>query len=647
MKKKVVTVGSLLVALGIVYGDIGTSPLYVMKAILATNNGYPTSDVVLGGVSLVFWTLTLQTTIKYVILTLKADNKGEGGIFSLYTLVRKKARWLLIPAVIGGAALLADGMITPPVTVTSAIEGLNIVLPLSTDSIILIVILILTVLFFLQRFGSAKIGKVFGPVMFIWFSMLAILGIIQITSFPEIIKALNPYYAIHLLITSPESTYVLGAVFLCTTGAEALYSDLGHCGRYNIYYTWVLVKTCLILNYLGQGAYLMKNAGKLISENPFFLVMPDWFVIIGVVIATLAAIIASQALISGSFTLISEAIKLNLFPRLHVRYPNDEKGQLYIPAVNYILYIGCALLVLYFKKSENMESAYGLAITVTMLMTTILLSQYIRFNKKKPILGIIVFVVFGIIEGSFLYANIFKIFSGGYITIIIAGLLIFIMYIWIYGSRIKKRYSEFNDILKYKDKFKAIKEDKEIPLYSTNLVYLTKSYKWNEVENKILYSIFNKLPKRSKYYWFVNISVTDEPYTEKYQVKTIVENQIFSVRFKLGFRVDQGINVLLRQVIQELVATGELEFVPKEYMISDDDRPTVGDFKFVILEESLSNESRLSTWDSFVISFKLAIKKLTVSPAKWFGIDTSIVEVEKAPITIGNRCKPSKLIRIK
>lgn len=647
MKKKVVTVGSLLVALGIVYGDIGTSPLYVMKAILATNNGYPTSDVVLGGVSLVFWTLTLQTTIKYVILTLKADNKGEGGIFSLYTLVRKKARWLLIPAVIGGAALLADGMITPPVTVTSAIEGLNIVLPLSTDSIILIVILILTVLFFLQRFGSAKIGKVFGPVMFIWFSMLAILGIIQITSFPEIIKALNPYYAIHLLITSPESTYVLGAVFLCTTGAEALYSDLGHCGRYNIYYTWVLVKTCLILNYLGQGAYLMKNAGKLISENPFFLVMPDWFVIIGVVIATLAAIIASQALISGSFTLISEAIKLNLFPRLHVRYPNDEKGQLYIPAVNYILYIGCALLVLYFKKSENMESAYGLAITVTMLMTTILLSQYIRFNKKKPILGIIVFVVFGIIEGSFLYANIFKIFSGGYITIIIAGLLIFIMYIWIYGSRIKKRYSEFNDILKYKDKFKAIKEDKEIPLYSTNLVYLTKSYKWNEVENKILYSIFNKLPKRSKYYWFVNISVTDEPYTEKYQVKTIVENQIFSVRFKLGFRVDQGINVLLRQVIQELVATGELEFIPKEYMISDDDRPTVGDFKFVILEESLSNESRLSTWDSFVISFKLAIKKLTVSPAKWFGIDTSIVEVEKAPITIGNRCKPSKLIRIK
>ncbi|GAB6169354.1 KUP/HAK/KT family potassium transporter [Clostridium carnis] len=645
MKKSTVTIGSLLVALGIVYGDIGTSPLYVMKAILATNGGYSSAEVILGGVSLVFWTLTLQTSIKYVIFTLKADNNGEGGIFSLYTLVRKKAKWLIIPAVIGGAALLADGMITPPVTVTSAIEGLNVILPLSTDKIIILVILIITLLFSLQRFGTAKIGKIFGPIMFIWFLMLAILGVIQIAQFPQIIKALNPYYAIKLLINSPESTYVLGAVFLCTTGAEALYSDLGHCGRKNIYYTWILVKTCLILNYLGQGAWLILNSGNKIVENPFFSIMPKWFIFIGIVIATLAAIIASQALISGSFTLISEAIKLNLFPRLHVRYPEDEKGKLYIPSINYLLYIGCVVLVLFFKKSEHMEAAYGLAITITMLMTTILLWQYMKHIKKKPILATFLLLVFVLIEGSFLYANLFKLLHGGYITLIIAGVIIFIMYIWIYGSNIKKRYNEFSNIEDYLDKFNSIKNDTEIPLYSTNIVYLTKGSNWAKIENKILFSIFNKLPKRCKFYWFINIEVTDEPYTKEYEVKTISENQIFSVKFRLGFRVNQGVNILLREVIKELIASGELEFKPKDYMISTDSNPTVGDFKFILLEETISNESELSSWDSFITSFRIQLKKFTVSPDKWFGIDTSIVEFEKAPITIGN--KPNiNLVRI-
>lgn len=643
--KNSVTIGSLLVALGIVYGDIGTSPLYVMNAIIAANGGYSSVDVILGGVSLVFWTLTLQTSIKYVIFTLRADNNGEGGIFSLYTLVRKKAKWLIIPAVIGGAALLADGMITPPVTVTSAIEGLNIILPLHINTIILLVIIIITLLFSMQRFGTSKIGKIFGPIMLIWFVMLATLGIVQILQYPQIFKALNPYYAINLLTTSPESTYFLGAVFLCTTGAEALYSDLGHCGRKNIYITWILVKTCLILNYLGQGAWLITRAGDKIVGNPFFAIMPRWFLLFGIIIATLAAIIASQALISGSFTLISEAIKLNLFPRLHVRYPEDEKGKLYIPSINYFLYVGCVLLVLYFKKSENMEAAYGLAITITMIMTTILLWQYIKHIKKRPILSTVLLTMFILIEGSFLYANIFKLFHGGYITLIIAGLIIFVMYIWIHGGNIKKRYNEFSNINDYLVKFKAIKDDTELPLYSTNIVYLTSSNNFDKIENKILYSIFNKLPKRCKFYWFVNIEVTDEPYTKEYEVKTISKNQIFSVRFKLGFRVDHGINILLREAIQQLIANGELEFTPKEYMINSDSTPTVGDFKFVLLEETVSNESELSSWDNFITSFRILIKKLTVSPDKWFGIDTSIVEIEKAPITIGNKVR-SKLTRI-
>lgn len=636
MNKKI-TVASLLVALGIVYGDIGTSPLYVMKSMLGVDNGYVSRELILGGVSLVFWTLTLLTTIKYVMITLEADNKGEGGIFSLYTLVRKNAKWLSIPAIIGGASLLADGMITPPVTVTSAIEGLTLVFPIETNGIIIIVISILTVLFLLQRFGTDVIGKMFGPMMVIWFLMLFVLGFTQVIQYPGIIKALNPYYGIHLLFTSPRSVYILGAVFLCTTGAEALYSDLGHCGKKNIHYTWIFVKICLVVNYLGQGAWLLLREGKVIESNPFFLIMPNWFVVTGTIVATMAAIIASQALITGSFTLVSEAIKLNMFPKLQVRYPNDDKGKIYIPAVNYLLYIGCVLLVFKFKKSENMEAAYGLAITITMLMTTILLNQYLRYNKKKKALSIIVFITFIIIEGSFLYANLFKFTHGGYVTIIISGALIFLMYIWIYGTKTRKRFSQYATILDFKNNLKSLKEDNELPLYATNLVYLTESQNYKEIERKIIYSIFNKQPKRAKFYWFINVKVTDEPYTTEYSVKTIVPNEAFSVQFKLGFRVDQKINIFLHQVIQELVKSGEIKYTPKDYMISYNGKCVVGDFKFVILEETLSNESQLSRWDNFIISTKLLIKRVTVSPAKWFGIDTSVVKVEKVPIIIGNK----------
>ena len=636
MKKKV-SIASLLIALGIVYGDIGTSPLYVMKSMLMVNNGEISRDLILGGISLVIWTLTLQTTIKYVMITLEADNKGEGGIFSLYTLVRKNSKWLLIPAVIGGASLLADGMITPPVTVTSAIEGLTLVFPIETQGIILIVIAILTILFLIQRFGTDVIGKLFGPMMVLWFSMLFILGFMQICSYPEIIKALNPYYGLHLIITSPQSIYILGAVFLCTTGAEALYSDLGHCGKRNIHYTWVFVKICLVINYLGQGAYLISREGMIILDNPFYLIMPHWFIVPGTIIATIAAIIASQALITGSFTLVSEAIKLNLFPKLQVRYPSNDKGKIYIPAVNMLLYIGCILLVFKFKKSENMEAAYGLAITITMLMTTILLTNYLNVNKNKKVLSCIVCGTFILIEGGFLYVNLFKFLHGGYVTVIIAGLLIFLMYIWIYGSIIRKRYKEYVNILDFKGHFKSLQEDKELPLYATNIVYLTESYKYRMIEKKVIYSIFNKEPKRAKFYWFVNIKVTDEPYTEEYVVRTIVPNQAYSVRFNLGFRVDQRINLFLYKVIQDLAKSGEIKYTPKKYMMNQDSEFILGDFKFVLLEEVLSNESELSRWDNFITSTKLSIKKITVSPQKWFGIDTSNVTIEKAPIIIGHK----------
>ncbi len=635
MNKKI-SIASLLVALGIVYGDIGTSPLYVVKSLIGVNNGLITKDIVYGGISLVFWTLTLQTTIKYILLTLQADNKGEGGIFSLYTLLRKRGKWLIVPAVIGGATLLADGMITPPITVTSAIEGLNLVIELKEATIVTMVVIILTLLFLIQRFGTDFIGRIFGPMMFIWFTMLAILGVSQIVHYKEIFAAINPYYGIKLLITSPKSVYLLGAVFLCTTGAEALYSDLGHCGRKNIHYTWIYVKICLLLNYFGQGAYLMAREGQVINENPFFLVMPTWFIVPGVIISTIAAIIASQALISGSFTLVSEAIKLNIFPKLQVRFPNEDKGKLYVPTINWILYIGCVILVVNFRKSSNMEAAYGLAITITMLMTTILLSQYIKFNKNKPILSKVILIVFGTIEISFLYANLFKFIHGGYVTIIISSILAFLMYIWIQGTNIKQRYTQWVKLANYKDQFKALKEDMTVPLFCTNLVYLSEAQIDGDIENKIIYSIFNKQPKRAKYYWFVNVKVTDEPYTKEYSLETIVPNEAYVINFKLGFIIDQRVNEFLSQIIQDLVQNKEIRITPRKYWMNYENRVTVGDFKFVMLEEILPNHTNLSKWDNFIISIKLLIKHFTISQAKWYGIDTSIVSVEKVPVIVGS-----------
>ena len=635
MKNKI-SIASLLVALGIVYGDIGTSPLYVVKSLIEANHGLITKNLVYGGVSLVFWTLTLQTSIKYVLLTLQADNKGEGGIFSLYTLLRKRGKWLIIPAVIGGASLLADGMITPPITVTSAIEGLNLVIDLKEATIVTIVVIILTLLFFIQRFGSDFIGRIFGPMMFIWFTMLAMLGISHIVNYAQVFAAINPYYGIKLLLTSPKSVYLLGAVFLCTTGAEALYSDLGHCGKRNIHYTWVYVKICLLLNYFGQGAYLMTREGEVIKNNPFFLVMPDWFILPGIIISTMAAIIASQALISGSFTLVSEAIKLNIFPKLQVRFPNEDKGKIYVPVINWALYIGCVILVVTFRKSSNMEAAYGLAITITMLMTTILLSQYVKFNKKKAILSKVILVVFGTIEISFLYANLFKFIHGGYVTIMISSTLVFLMYIWIKGTNIKQRYTQWVKLADYKNHFKALKEDISVPLFSTNLVYLSEAKIEGDIESKIIYSIFNKQPKRAKYYWFVNVKVSDEPYTKEYSVKTIVPNEAYVINLTLGFRVEQRVNEFLCQIIQELVENKEIKITPKKYWMNFENKVTVGDFKFVMLEEILPNHTNLSKWDNFIISSKLLVKHFTISQAKWYGIDTSVIRVEKVPVIVGS-----------
>ncbi len=643
------SLSGIIVTLGVVYGDIGTSPLYVMQSVIEGNGGLQniSENFILGALSLVFWTITILTTIKYVLITLKADNKGEGGIFSLFTLVRNRARWLIIPAMIGGSALLADGMLTPAVTVTSAIEGLDLIPSFKAlfgnneNSIITIVIIILSALFFIQHFGTDKIGKIFGPVMLVWFSTLAIFGVLNLSHNWTLLRALSPYYAINTLLSSENKSgfFILGSIFLSTTGAEALYSDLGHVGRKNIYGSWPFVKICLILNYFGQGAWILsaKNNSAFFGINglnPFYQMIPSTFLIFGIIISTLAAIIASQALISGSFTLVSEAIKLNLFPRLHTMYPSSSKGQLYLPSINKVLWIVCIGIVLYFRNSAHMEAAYGLSITVTMLMTTILLFNYLLKQKTPFFVAVFMLIFFGTLEFSFFIANIVKFMHGGFIAVLIALAILSVMYIWIKGYYIKMGLLENIPIENYKDQLNQLRQDVDRPKYTTNLVCLTSCSRPKHIERKIMYSILDKRPKKADVYWFVNIVVTDEPYVAEYTVDTFGTSYIVKVQLKLGFRVEQKLNVFLRQISTELVESGEIEIQSRTYTTMPDRK--VGDFRFLLIQEQLSYESELNFWDQLILKSKLFIKRFTVSPAKWFGLEHSDVDIENVPLFLGH-----------
>jgi KUP system potassium uptake protein len=636
-----VSFAGIHVALGIIYGDIGTSPLYVLNAI--TSGKTISEDLVIGSLSLIIWTLTLQTTIKYVILTLRADNRGEGGIFSLYALVRRRKRWLVIPAIIGGAALLADGMITPPISVTSAIEGLKQLPTLSNISqttIILIVLGILSVLFFLQQFGTDLIGRSFGPFMSLWFIMLATLGVVHLLGYPEILKAFDPQHGIRLLFSYPKGFYILGGVFLCTTGAEALYSDLGHCGKQNIRYSWILVKTCLVLNYLGQGAWLISNhEGKVITAemiaggfNPFYSLMPEWFLYFGIAIATGAAIIASQALISGSFTLISESMRLNLWPKLKINYPTEARGQLYIPSINLLLYLGCVGMVLYFQKAANMEGAYGLAITLCMIATSILFANYLVLHRTKPVFIYLYLLLYLTIEVSFLLANMEKLPHGGFIAVLVGGALFMVMYIWYRARKIKNRYVEFVRLDEYISKLQELSNDKSVPKYATHLVYLTSANNPKEIEHKIIYSILNRKPKRADIYWFVHVETLDDPYSSEYRVYHIVPNDIIRVEFRLGFRVQPRINLMFRKVVQDLVAHKEVNITSRYESLERSN--TVGDFSFVVMEKYLSQDNELPITERFIMKLHFWLKELSLSEERGFGLDTSTVIVEKFPLVI-------------
>ena len=626
----------LLMTLGIVFGDIGTSPLYVMKAIVSTGETLDT-DYILGALSCIIWTLTLQTTVKYVLIALRADNNGEGGILALYALLRRhRRRWIYVIAVIGASTLLADGVITPAITVTTAIEGLEGISP--DLPVMPVVIAIITVIFFVQRFGTEHIGRTFGTFMLLWFLLLGVAGAAALTACPQVLKAFNPYYAVRLLVESPSWFFILGAVFLCTTGAEALYSDLGHCGRRNITISWLFVKAMLILNYLGQGAWILANAGRITAGvNPFYAIVPQDMLLFAIVMATGAAIVASQALISGSFSILSEAMNLHFWPRMRIKHPTNVKGQLFIPAVNLTMYVGVVLTVLLFRDSSRMEAAYGLAITITMLMTTLLLGFYLRMSGTARAAALAFVGAYCVIEGIFLAANLSKFMAGGWFTLLIGGLLCFIMLVWVAALKIRRRHLSSKRTSDYYSIISDIKADDTIPKYASNLVYVNHSHGEGSVDDKLVYSIINKQPKRADHYWLLNLEFVDTPDTLEYTFTPLVKDTLFSVTMRIGFRIEPRVSLYLRQIVEDLVADGKLDLTSTYPSLRKNGIP--GDFRFVIIHRIYYPEDSHDRRQNLLMSLYAIIRKIGIDEPNALGLDTSVVVVERVPLIISSRAK--------
>lgn len=628
-----VSLWGLLITLGIVFGDIGTSPLYVMKAVLHTGETID-QRTILGALSCIIWTLTLQTTIKYVCVALRADNNGEGGILALYALLRRlKSKWIYILAIIGASTLLADGIITPAITVTTAIEGLESISP--HLPVIPITLAIITIIFFVQRFGTESIGKSFGVFMLLWFLLLGIVGIISITSYPLILKAFNPYYAALLLAKSPQWFLILGAVFLCTTGAEALYSDLGHCGKKNITISWAFVKTMLILNYLGQGAWVLSHVQTASTVNPFFSIMPQSMLFFAIIMATGAAIVASQALISGTFSILSEAMNLHFWPRMRIKHPTQVKGQLYIPVINLAMYIGVVLIILLFRNSSHMEAAYGLAITITMLMTTLLLGSYLHTKGVSRLIMILFIGAYCTIEGIFLAANLSKFLAGGWCTMLIGGILFLMMYVWIRAIKIRNHYISSKPLDDYYQIISDIKADMSIPKYASNLVYINHASKEGTVDDKLVYSIINKQPKRADHYWLINMDFVDTPDTLEYDCKILIPNTLYNITMHIGFRIEPRVSLYLRQVVEDLVASKKVDLTSNYPSLRKNG--ISGDFRFIIIHRVYYPENSVNRQQNLLMNFYALISKIGIDEPKALGLDTSMVMVERVPLIIDHR----------
>ncbi|MCT3403209.1 KUP/HAK/KT family potassium transporter [Lactobacillus helveticus] len=658
---KRMSAAGLLIAIGIVYGDIGTSPLYVMKSIVEGNGGIGNvnRDFIIGSISLVLWTVTLLTTLQTVLIALKATNHGEGGIFALYTLVRKRAKWLVLPALIGGAAILADGTLTPAVTVTTAIEGLKGLrfggsVPVSTQGMVItITVIILLVLFSIQKMGTSIIGKAFGPIMFIWFSFLGIMGVINMAGDWSIIQAINPVYAIKLLFSpyNKAGIFILGSIFLATTGAEALYSDVGHVGKKNIIGSWPFVFVCLSLNYFGQGVWILNNSNFLPADggvlNPFYEMIPINIRLFAIILATIAAVIASQALITGSFTLVAEASGLKFLPRMNINYPSTEKGQIYIPSINKGICVATIAIVLYFQTSAHMEAAYGLSITISMLATTILLYEWLVIKKINPLWNWIFLILFGVLEIMFMISSLTKFTHGGYISLFITIVIGFIMYVWYYGNKVRDKLESRNAYVRldeYTDMLTNLSHDEDYPIYATNLVYMA-NVKYNKfIKREILYSILDKRPKRAKAYWFVTVNVTNEPFTAEYAVNTYGTKNVINIQLYLGFKKQTSVNVYIRQIVHDLIADGTIEPQPQEYTTTPG--RDVGDFSFVIVNDVISPQTQLVGYEKWLVEARVRLQNLSSNPASWFGLEYADTVIERVPLILG-KPNPSYIKRIK
>ncbi|MBM6958393.1 KUP/HAK/KT family potassium transporter [Lactobacillus gallinarum] len=660
-KSKRMSAAGLLIAIGIVYGDIGTSPLYVMKSIVEGNGGIGNvnRDFIIGSISLVLWTVTLLTTLQTVLIALKATNHGEGGIFALYTLVRKRAKWLVLPALIGGAAILADGTLTPAVTVTTAIEGLKGLqfggnVPVSTqEMVIMITVIILLVLFSIQKMGTSIIGKAFGPIMFIWFTFLGVMGVINMAGDWSIIQAINPVYAIKLLFSpyNKAGIFILGSIFLATTGAEALYSDVGHVGKKNIIGSWPFVFVCLSLNYFGQGVWILNNPTFRPADggvlNPFYEMIPINIRLFAIILATVAAVIASQALITGSFTLVAEASGLKFLPRMNIDYPSTEKGQIYIPSINKGICVATIAIVLYFQTSAHMEAAYGLSITISMLATTILLYEWLVLKKINPLWNWIFLIFFGVLDIMFMISSLTKFTHGGYVSLFIAGVIGFIMYVWYYGNKVRDKRESRNAYVRldeYTDMLTNLSHDEDYPTYATNLVYMA-NVKYNKfIKREILYSILDKRPKRAKAYWFVTVNVTNEPFTAEYAVNTYGTKNVINIQLYLGFKKQTSVNVYIRQIVHDLISDGTIEPQPQEYTTTPG--RDVGDFSFVIVNDVISPQTQLVGYEKWLVEARVRLQNLSSNPASWFGLEYADTVIERVPLILG-RPNPSYIKRIK
>ncbi len=645
-----ISLGMCIVTMGVVYGDIGTSPLYLAQSFVSGQGGirYVDRTSVLGMLSLLFWSITLITTVKYVLIAMRIDNRGEGGIFALYSMVKRFAKWLWIPAMIGGAAFLADSVLTPAVSISSAVEGLKTlrafenVFTVNPQLTLAITVIIIVILFAVQSRGTERIGRVFGVVVAIWFTFMAVVGIIAIGKDWSIFAALNPWYGLEYLLNlngaNRAGLAIMGTVFLATTGAEALYSDMGHVGRGNIYATWPFIFICLIFNYFGQGAWMIRNqSNKALwsapNVNPFFQTINPTLRYVAVILSVAAGVIASQALITGAFTMVSEATGLNWMPHLQVRYPARTRGQLYIPTVNFVLCAATLVVLMIFQNSERITNAYGLALTVTMITTVVLLMAYMWYAQKRRVLALIFGVVFLAIQSLFFISSLSKFFTGGWFTTILTIVIFTIMYTWDTGTRIERSQRRHMLPEDFLPALNILHKDKSVPLYADNLVYLTSDRELRRLDTDIFYSIFADHPKRAHAWWAVSVQVTDAPYTREYSVENFGTDFLFRVRMRLGFKVNQNVSTYLHQIMHELIDQGTLPPQETIYPKVDND-PQIGTINYVLIHKALMPESKVDVRGALSLRIKYAIRHMAGSPVKWFGLAAFNPRIEVQPLFV-------------